>query len=82
MLMKFRHFLLLVIFINFSNSFKIKNFQLNAVKKVQVSQEDKANFLKWKQKHGKIYKTQAEEDHAMESFTGNLKDIEAHNNAF
>lgn len=80
--MKFCHFLLLVIFINFSNSFKIKNFQRNAVKTVQVSQDDKSNFLKWKQKHGKIYKTQAEEDHALESFTGNSKDIEAHNNDF
>lgn len=77
-----KKFLLLIIFINFSNPLKIQNLNQNAVKTLQISQDDKAVFLKWKQKHGKIYKTQAEEDHAMESVKGNLIDIEAHNNDF
>lgn len=80
--MKFFQLLLLTLFINFSASLKLKNSNQSAVKTLQITPDDKANFLKWKQKHGKIYKTQAEEDHAMESVVGNLKDIEAHNDKF
>lgn len=66
-------------FFTLANSFK---FQRNSNGKLQVSQDEKSKFMKWKQQNGKIYKTPEEEEHALESVLTNLQEIEIHNENF